>query len=80
MRLQCDQLRKVIEQIRKHEREILAFCIDKARIPHAQFLKGNCITQESSRGPQLGTGFQRPRMAKKTNCADFQKNNNFLSP
>ena len=47
MRMQCDQLRKVIEQIRKHESEILAFCVDKARILHAQFLKGNCSAQEA---------------------------------
>ena len=35
----CDHLRKVIEQIRKHEREILAICVDKARMPRAHFLK-----------------------------------------
>ena len=35
----CDHLRKVIEKIRKHEREILAICVDKARMPRAHFLK-----------------------------------------
>jgi RNA polymerase primary sigma factor len=35
----CDDLHKVIEQIRKHEREILAICVDKARMPRTHFLK-----------------------------------------
>ncbi len=35
----CEHLRRVIEQIRKHEREILAICVDKARMPRAHFLK-----------------------------------------
>ena len=35
----CDRLRKVIEQIRKHEREILNICVNKTGMPRAHFVK-----------------------------------------
>ncbi len=44
----CDQVRDMVEEIRGHERKIMDFCVDKAGMPRAHFIKsfpGNEINQ-----------------------------------
>ena len=35
----CDGLRKLVERVRSHEREILDLCVNKARMPRQHFIK-----------------------------------------
>lgn len=35
----CDQVRDMVEEIRGHERKIMDFCVDKAGMPRAHFIK-----------------------------------------
>ncbi len=35
----CDQVRNMVEEIRGHERKIMEFCVDKAGMPRAHFIK-----------------------------------------
>jgi RNA polymerase primary sigma factor len=35
----CDSLRKLVDQVRRHEREIMDLCVNKARMPRQHFIK-----------------------------------------
>ncbi|MFN7085571.1 MAG: RNA polymerase sigma factor RpoD [Burkholderiales bacterium] len=35
----CDSLRKLVDEVRSHEREIMMLCVEKARMPRAHFIK-----------------------------------------
>jgi RNA polymerase primary sigma factor len=35
----CDGLRKLVEEVRSYEREIMEICVEKARMPRAHFIK-----------------------------------------
>jgi RNA polymerase primary sigma factor len=35
----CDGVRKLVEEVRSHEREIMEICVEKARMPRSHFIK-----------------------------------------
>ena len=35
----CDSLRKLVEEVRSYERNIMELCMDKAKMPRAHFIK-----------------------------------------
>ena len=47
----CDSIRRLVEEVRSYEREIMEICVEKSRMPRPHFIK-------TARGAQPDDGHQ----------------------